>query len=910
MKKILSVLLVMLMLLSALPITSFADTLTPEPDFSEQVPVSIDVFNVGTAIVNQNFTIEESENGPYKSYAIPDFTYTVTFSDGNTLTANYSDNDEHLIVYSYQYSEPWNIGGNNQIYVSYRMQPDDFNSQAYTWVNVQLMSASGYDYTLQGDFAYITGINNSNISENIVFPSEVDGYTVKGIYDLEVMGEVVKSITIPETVEVISIDALMIFWNLQEIIVSENNNNYSSKDGVLYTKDLKSYIYCPPTKTSLTIPKETSAINGKLPKTVAVESGSQYFTSLKGIIYNAAKTKIIYANKTVSGAYTMPTTVKEIKEEAFADCTKLTSVKFSNSVTNITYCAFGNCTALKTVTLPTKLKTIRTSAFQNSGVTSVKLPNTVTTIEEFAFNSSKLATLSIGTGLKTIGNSAFAHTQLKSLTIPGNVNTICSSAFVECKKLTTLTLKNGITKIDSGAFAECTALKAVTIPNSVTHLGSSAFYGNTALTEVKLGNKIPEIKEFTFKSTAIKEIIIPDSVKSFDECAFLNCKSLKKMSIGAGLEDLNLYSMTNCDNLTDITVSKTNKKFTAANGMIYTKDKKTVYLAPATSFKPTFLTSTNKIGDEAFNSNSTVRNVTIPKTVTEIGYSAFWGCDKLTNVVIPSSVDTISSAAFGSCNNLISITIPKTVTKIDSFAFLYCNNLKNVYYAGSQEEWNQIEISDEIFWWSDENGNKELLDANIIFNSTGCKKHVYSSGTDLTCNECGYLETGKILRKVGSYWYYYSNGVRDYSNTLVKHTDGKWYHVNKGKCVNDTTMVKYNGTWYYVKNGVKTKANTTVKYDGKLRLIKNGVWASKTTTLYKSGTKYLYFKNGTQNNSNTLMTFNKKLYHVKGGKWVKDTAIIKYNGKRYYVKGGIVQKVTKTVKVGGKYYKLKKGVVR
>lgn len=900
----------MLMFVSALPITSFADTLTPEPDFSEQVPVSIDVFNVGTAIVNQNFTMEESENGPYKSYAIPDFTYTVTFSDGNILTKKYSDNDEHLYVYSYQYNEPWSVGGNNQIYVTYRMQPDDYASQAYTWVNVQLMSASGYDYTLQGDYAYITGINNSKIVENLVIPSEVDGYPIYGIYDFGSYNSVVKFITIPDTVEVIHPDALNCLGKLQEIIVSKGNQNFASKDGALYSNGLTSFIYCPINKTSLTIPKETSAINGLLPETVTVEKNSAHFVNVKGVIYNAAKTKIIYANKTVSGAYTMPTTVKEIKEEAFAECKKLTSVKFSNSVTNISYCAFGNCTALKTVTLPTKLKTIGTSAFQNSGVTSVTLPNTVTKVDDFAFFGSKLATLKIGTGLKTIGSSAFAYTPIKSLTIPGNVKTISGSAFTECKKLTTLTLKNGITTINSAAFSECTALKAVTIPNSVTKLGSSAFSGDTALTTVILGNKIPTIEEFTFISTAIKEIAIPDSVKSIDEGAFWNCKSLKKMTIGAGLEDLNLYSMTNCDNLTNITVSKTNKKFTAANGMIYTKNKKTVYLAPATSFKPTFLTTTTKIGDEAFNSNSTVRNVNIPKTVTEIGYSAFWNCDKLTKVTIPSSVKTISSAAFGNCRNLISITIPKSVTKIDDFAFVYCGNLKNVYYAGSEEEWNQIEISDEIFWWNDQNGNKELLDANIIFNSTGCKKHVYSAGADLTCNECGYFETGKVLRKVGTVWRYYSNGVRDYSNTLVKHTDGKWYHVNKGNRVNDTTIVKYGGTWYYVKNGVRTNANTTVKYNGKLRLIKNGKWAYTTTTLYKSGNNLLYFKKGTQNTSNTLVTYKSKLYHVKGGKWVKDTAIVKYNGKRYYVKGGIVQKVTKTVKVGGKYYKLKKGVVR
>ena len=45
--------------------------------------------------------------------------------------------------------------------------------------------------------------------------------------------------------------------------------------------------------------------------------------------------------------------------------------------------------------------------------------------------------------------------------------------------------------------------------------------------------------------------------------------------------------------------------------------------------------------------------------------------------------------------------------------------------------------------------------------------------------------------------------------------DGKWYHVNGGKWVKDTTLVKYNGTWYYVKNGVVDYSNTLCNWNGK-----------------------------------------------------------------------------------------------
>ena len=164
------------------------------------------------------------------------------------------------------------------------------------------------------------------------------------------------------------------------------------------------------------------------------------------------------------------------------------------------------------------------------------------------------------------------------------------------------------------------------------------------------------------------------------------------------------------------------------------------------------------------------------------------------------------------------------------------------------------------------------------------------------------------LVKYNGTYYYVKNGVKNTSNTLVKYS-GKWYHVKGGKRVYDTTLVKYNGTYYYVKNGVKNTSNTLVKYSGKWYHVKGGKRVYDTTLVKYNGT-YYYVKNGVKNTSNTLVKYSGKWYHVKGGKRVYDTAIVKYNGKRYYVKNGIVKFITKTVKIGKKYYKIKNGIVK
>ncbi len=90
-----------------------------------------------------------------------------------------------------------------------------------------------------------------------------------------------------------------------------------------------------------------------------------------------------------------------------------------------------------------------------------------------------------------------------------------------------------------------------------------------------------------------------------------------------------------------------------------------------------------KIGDEAFKSNETLTEVTIPDSVTSIGDRAFYNCSGLTSVTIGNSVTSISSYAFYGCSGLTSVIIPDSVTSIGSSAFYGCYHLAEVYNLSS-----------------------------------------------------------------------------------------------------------------------------------------------------------------------------------------------------------------------------------
>lgn len=136
------------------------------------------------------------------------------------------------------------------------------------------------------------------------------------------------------------------------------------------------------------------------------------------------------------------------------------------------------------------------------------------------------------------------------------------------------------------------------------------------------------------------------------------------------------------------------------------------------------------IGNYVFTYCESLTNVTIPDSVKAIGQYAFALCDNLTSITIPDSVTSISSGVFCYCTSLTSVTIPESVTLIGYYAFYDCSSLTDVYYSGTEEEWNDISIDIE---------DSSLLNARIHYNNTGADTHPYLPViTPPTCTDQGY----------------------------------------------------------------------------------------------------------------------------------------------------------------------------
>lgn len=94
----------------------------------------------------------------------------------------------------------------------------------------------------------------------------------------------------------------------------------------------------------------------------------------------------------------------------------------------------------------------------------------------------------------------------------------------------------------------------------------------------------------------------------------------------------------------------------------------------------------------AFAFQEEITSVVIPSSVKKICTQAFMGCAKLEKIELSEGLEYIGENAFMNCPKVTSIVIPKSVKTICDNIFASSANLTKVYYAGTAEEFGQIEL--------------------------------------------------------------------------------------------------------------------------------------------------------------------------------------------------------------------------
>ena len=282
----------------------------------------------------------------------------------------------------------------------------------------------------------------------------------------------------------------------------------------------------------------------------------------------------------------------------------------------------------------------------------------------------------IGDGVTGIGAAAFyGCSDLTSVTMGSSVTDIWDGAFSGCTGLTGIVLPGSVTGIGEYAFYNCNSLTAIEIPEGVTTLGNSAFFGCDNLKEIRYNARAAA--DLTGLSGAFRsagasvggvKVIFGESVEKIPGNIFSNCESLTSVTIGSNVTSIGDNAFLGCKGLVEIN-----------------------YNARAA-----------ECAEDSFDSGDGLK-VTFGDSVERIPDYIFQDCPGLTSVTIGSSATTIGHYAFNRCTGLTSIKIPESMTNIGYMAFSGCTSLADVYYGGTERQWNAITIDD---------GNDRLLQAN------------------------------------------------------------------------------------------------------------------------------------------------------------------------------------------------------
>lgn len=273
----------------------------------------------------------------------------------------------------------------------------------------------------------------------------------------------------------------------------------------------------------------------------------------------------------------------------------------------------------------------------------------------------------------------FNNTYLRKIIIPNSLISIGENAFDSCFKLEEVILPDSLKRIESYAFTGCTSLKNINLSDDIKYLGAHAFANCESLQTINIPKKINVIEYATFYCCrSLTSITIPNNIETIEANAFWDCSLLESLYIEEGLKIIEHGAFSSCYNLKNISIPSSIEKIYDLAFIDCGVDAYNLYE------NGLYLGNQNEPYIAFFGL------VDYSKTKVKIHEN--------TRIIVGSSLDDIDYLSY--------IYIPKSVTFIGGY-LTRKKTIYNVYYQGSEQQWNQIEIVDP---------NEKLLSAQFIYN--------------------------------------------------------------------------------------------------------------------------------------------------------------------------------------------------
>lgn len=544
-----------------------------------------------------------------------------------------------------------------------------------------------------------------------------------------------------------------------------------------------------------------------------------------------------YAKREKIKSVSIASGITGIGNRSFYGCDSLTSAVIPDTVTRIGISAFSSCYALSDVSIPDGVTYIGSNAFNSCALTELYIPDSVTYIGNYAFaHCSDVSYVLLGDGISEIHTGAFRDcTALTDVWYAGTEtdraaividttsgrNACLTDAvwhyevnFGICGENAFWTMiGNELRIIGSGAtfdwgtnnapwYKYRASLNTVTIDGSITRIGSFAFRSCAGITELVIPEGVTVIGSYAFSGcTGLEEIWLPESLETVERGAFSSTGNLQDVWYSGREQDKNGIDISteynSCLNDAqwhfrgEFGSCGDNITYELRDGVLIITGTGDMYDWSSTSGAPWRLYASKikavnisdgvtSVGSYAFDhcNNEKFTVISLPESVTDIGEEAFASNDgyysRLVEVYMPG-VERIGKNAFKDSSKLERISFSTDLTNVDKGAFENCPKLRDVYYAGSDNDRQDITIGSL---------NDQLINAQWHYNAlTGsCGDEMYfmlSDGTLIITGtgemydystsdrapwygrraEIEKIELGSGMTTIGSYAFYGCTGL-------------------------------------------------------------------------------------------------------------------------------------------------------
>ncbi|MBR5506860.1 MAG: leucine-rich repeat protein [Clostridia bacterium] len=510
--------------------------------------------------------------------------------------------------------------------------------------------------------------------------------------------------------------------------------------------------------------------------------------------------------------------VTKLGDWAFRNMNPIAIVKFADPSTlhTIGEGAFYGCASLAIITLPGGLKNIEDYAFALcSSLSALTIPSGTEKIGNYAFYGCQTMTsLTIYPGIKSIGESAFADCLLLQYlnyfgpgvewgyiqkgkdwdknaganTSNGKYTLSCSGSgpdtdtptFGECGEnvvwnfdyLTGKLIISGTGAIDDYRAVVSPPpwevwedyITSIEVMEGIEIIGEDAFCLMQNVKSIRLAPSVKEIKSGAISiCDSLTDIYLSEGLLTIGAGAFSSCKSLKTINIPASVTSIDSTAFSDCRVLTDIYVSEESESYASIGGVLFNKTITTLVKYPQgrTIKEYTIPDTVTYVGPSSFADCVVLEKVNLPSGLKHLGESSFSGCTSLKSIDIPKGTINIYASALAYCSSLKTVSIPNSVEKIYYNAFGYCYNLETIQFASSETKWGKVT---KASGWDQQAGRDTANGTYTVTYGTDSDYFGYC-GDNVAWElwpETGLLKitgTGEMNGKHPSYWTTYKNQI-------------------------------------------------------------------------------------------------------------------------------------------------------